>query len=181
MASVTSATLFSVTLNQIDQPEEQINIDLTNLKAWCGIKPDDIGMGDWMTDKDLPVVDANQAMNEMDLEKSQFAGEPSVEFTFQSAVRLVVAVINRNAKLMEGEEYILLSCPAAGGYLLRMLSNVETACPDLIAAPPLYGENVCSARSSDHNFWPGVVLQMLFEQGHISAYGRKGIDFWFSV
>lgn len=176
-----------VGMNQPSQPKGTsfININLETLTEWCGIRPDEIGMGDWLTDKNLPIVDANEAMDQMNLETSKFEGEPTIKFTFQSAVRLVVAIINRNAKLKEDaqeaakDRYIPLFFPAAGGYLLRALSCVKTTCPELIAKPPQYPSPVCSADSRNHDYWLGAILQMLYEQNHITAYGYKGCDFWF--
>lgn len=160
--------------------QRAIEIDYTTITEWCGIDPDREIVSDWMANKTLAVVDANTILDTMNLEKSEFEGDPSVRFTFKSAIKLVVTVVNRNMKLGSREPFLPLFCPAAGGYLLERLSNIETERPDLIPTPPFYGGRICSAVATDHRYWTSAVLQFLYERGNIQGYGRQGARYWVS-
>ena len=162
---------------------DQIDIDINNLPEWCGIKPDEIGISDYGRYKNLPVVEVSQLLKlPINWAESHFEGKPPFQYTFKSAVEVVVKVINQTAKIDPWADVIPLFCPGMYCDLINPLSKVDTKRPDLISPPPRYAVNSAySPEDNNHQYWLGAILHMLYEQGHLSAYGKKEGEYWVSL
>jgi hypothetical protein len=157
-------------------------IKIENLQEWRGIKPDEVGIADWFRDKNLPPADVEKFLRESYiLDIVEFENNAPIKFTFKSAAQVVAYVINRNAKLDKKNDFIPIFCPNMGGELLRGLTNINVERSDLMPKPPHYGGNICSADSRDLSTWLGAILQMFYEQKHISGYGRKDAEYWVTL
>ncbi len=168
--------------NSSIQNAGSIQLDIENLKEWRGIQPDEIGLMDWGTDNNLPIVDLDQLINTEELAMPALEGCPPLQISFKKAVQIVVAMMNNSINSDRGEEdsYFLTS-RVKGGELLSILSNIETKDPRQIPNPPRFGGQVCSAKHDEKEFWLGAILQMLYEEKHISGYGKKADVFWFLI
>jgi hypothetical protein len=153
---------------------------------WCGFTPDEVGLGDWLCDKGIPFMNVDQFLEEstkyrLDLKKSQFVGKPPLQFTFKCAVGVVINHLEILQK--ESKEKSVFVCRGEGMYnhLLTMLTNIDNLHIDNMPNPPKYPHPICSASHSDHKFWFGAILQLLYENGAIKEYGRKGADYWVTL
>lgn len=180
MAAISSSP--SVSSLQSAQPIVQgaKAIDIDQLpKEWRGISLDEVVISDWRRDKNMAPVDLGQLLKlPIDLEKSAFKGEPPFQLTFRDAAKIIVAVIQRNERLGAQGEFLPIFAPGIFETLLVALSNTKIKRPDLIPSPPQYTGSICCATIADNCFFLGAVLNMLHEEGYITAYGRKDIEFW---
>ncbi len=180
----TTAALTPAEPIQPHVPKSQITIDLDNLSEYHEIKPEDILIGSCRTtDQTLEPISADKLLELpfSTLEFGHLESDAPISFTFRAAVKVMVLAINQSAKHCRNPADPM-PCYRRGDTILpklvEALIGTTTERPDLVPAPPRYVYPTCSASPGDTLHWQGVVLRMLLDLGHISAYGTEGCDDW---
>jgi len=147
---------------------------------WYGFTPDEEGLGDWLCNTSLPVVDVNQLLRSgVDLETSKFEGKPPLKFTFKCAVQVVLKQIEFLKRNPTEDNLHSLYYPAGKmqDRLLTMLTNIDNLHTENMPAPPILSRR-SYATKSDQKFWLGAIIHLLYEQKQITEYGRHGGNWW---
>lgn len=168
---------------------QHIGFDATTFDEWRGIKAEEEVVDNWRKNPALPALDvAEWLARGINLDariEDETLNERPLKWTFKTAVAFLVRVMNEEiAQGLRGRDAFPIggTSGTVKELLIRSLSNIDTKNFEAIPLPPKLGGAFRSAKGYEREFWRGAIVQKLYEENHIRAFGDSGDgNLWFSL